>query len=115
MTPEEIERDKEAVQTERRKRAATRSRAYMVQTKYGITLEQRDALLAAQQGKCALCGAPIRFGGPGSAVVDHCHASGKIRAILCHLCNVGLGSFRDNPTLLDKAKQYLLDKSGNTR
>ncbi len=73
---------------------------------YGLTLEQRDSLLAAQGGTCGLCKRPIEFRS-GGASVDHCHSSKKIRAILCPHCNRGLGHFFDNPELLRAAALYI--------
>lgn len=88
-------------------RARRTSSAYNRQYTYGITSEEFDALLAAQDGKCAICGTSD-FPGRGNAPhVDHCHAGGGIRGILCHFCNLGLGNFRDNPERLRKAAEYL--------
>jgi Recombination endonuclease VII len=55
----------------------------------------------AQDYKCAICGEEKRL------VVDHDHATGDIRALLCDDCNKGLGSFKDNPDNLLKAAYYL--------
>lgn len=46
-------------------------------------------------------------GGTAKLVVDHCHASGKIRGLLCDLCNRGIGHFNDSVELLYKAIKYL--------
>lgn len=73
--------------------------------KYGITLVQRDEMLAAQGG-CAICRvteAPTKKGW----VVDHCHSSGKVRGILCNACNVAIGHARDDAALLRKMADYL--------
>lgn len=39
--------------------------------------------------------------------MDHCHDSSRIRGLLCHTCNSGIGKLRDNPELLRKAADYL--------
>ena len=56
-------------------------------------------------GKCAICGSE-RQGRNHS--LDHCHATGKLRGILCNKCNSGLGFFRDRIDLLEKAIAYLV-------
>lgn len=78
----------------------------MLKKKYGITSEQRDQMLVAQGGVCAVCGGD-NSESKRNWHVDHCHTSGKVRGILCHLCNVGLGHFRDKPELLKTAAAYL--------
>ena len=74
--------------------------------KYGISRDDLDALIAAQDGKCAICkGAPT---GKGDRLhVDHCHTSGKVRALLCHHCNTLLGLAGDDPARLRAAAAYL--------
>lgn len=79
---------------------------------YGINIEQYEAMLVAQDGKCALCGSPETTphkatGLPRDMAVDHCHKTGKVRALLCAACNGGLGNFRDDPMLLERAAAYL--------
>lgn len=54
-------------------------------TRYGITLEARDELIAKQGGVCAICAGPM-----SRAVIDHDHATGKVRGVLCHPCNIKL-------------------------
>lgn len=72
----------------------------------GISVEDVEAALDRQGGVCAICG-----GGPtgnhGRLVIDHNHATGRVRALLCGLCNQGLGHFRDRPDLLQRAAAYL--------
>jgi hypothetical protein len=46
-------------------------------------------------------------GAPRSMPVDHSHATGKVRALLCTSCNRGLGFFKDSPELLIEAAKYL--------
>ncbi len=74
---------------------------------YGMTLEKYNQMLENQQGKCAICGGG-REKQKYSFSVDHCHATGKIRGILCSNCNAGLGFFKDNPQSLTNAITYLI-------
>lgn len=76
---------------------------------YGITLEDYNALLKIQNNNCGLCEDPLipNIGMSRNSNVDHDHLTGKVRNILCHNCNVGLGHFKDNIDLLYKAIAYL--------
>lgn len=80
---------------------------------YGITLADYDAMLAAQGGTCAICGQAERTvgGRHGKALlrfaVDHDHATGKVRALLCHNCNSAIGSFHDDTDVMLKAIGYV--------
>ena len=76
--------------------------------KYGVTKEYLIELYQEQDGKCAIC-AEVPSTQRGLHV-DHCHESGKVRGLLCHGCNVALGSFKDNPDLLTKAIEYIRSK-----
>jgi hypothetical protein len=72
---------------------------------FGISADDFDALVASQGGGCAICGCvPER---EASLHVDHDHLSGEIRGILCIGCNQGLGQFRDDPDLLERAAGYV--------
>lgn len=77
------------------------SRKYHLKRKYGLTLEQFDALLAGQGPLCPIC-----LKRP-AVHVDHDHRSGVVRGILCEMCNGGLGQFRDNPQTIENAIAYL--------
>jgi hypothetical protein len=74
--------------------------AYRRQT-YGVTDADVERMLAEQNGRCRIC----RVSDGDS--LDHCHTSGRIRAMLCRACNAGLGMFRDDPRLLRAAASYL--------
>src|SRR6266404_271849 len=72
---------------------------------YDISLEQFDAMLELQAGLCAICSQPMQ---PGKHThIDHDHATGNVRSLLCGLCNKGLGHFRDDQALCQAAAQYL--------
>lgn len=85
-------------------------RSARLQREYGITQQQYDVLLSRQGGVCAICKetkASKRNGRVLPLHVDHCHASGKLRGILCANCNTALGKFRDDIKLLLRAVAYL--------
>ena len=81
-------------------------RKYKLKANYGLTLAQFDAMLEAQGGGCAICGT-TEPRGMGRFPVDHCHATGRIRGLLCTECNKGLGNFKDDVRLLVRAIAYL--------
>lgn len=71
---------------------------------YGITFEQYEAMLAYQEGKCAICHKEQRR---RRLAVDHCHKTKRVRKLLCDHCNHGLGKFSDDPVILRRAAAYL--------
>jgi hypothetical protein len=88
-----------------------RARSYGLK-KYGITEEEYQAMLKAQDGRCAICGMAEsvishhtkrikRF------AIDHDHATGRVRGLLCNRCNVGIGMLRHDPELLKAAIAYV--------
>lgn len=85
-----------------------RDRKKYVGSRFGITTQEWELaveyLTRRQNGLCAICATPGRC-----LVLDHCHSSGRLRAMLCHTCNSGLGLFRDQPHLLRAAADYLGD------
>ena len=80
------------------------SRSY----KYGITADDFKQMFETQQGKCAICNEEPKT--KRGLHVDHDHETGKVRGLLCHGCNVALGSFKEDVTLLNKAIEYLRSK-----
>lgn len=75
---------------------------------YGITVDDRDDLIDSQKGLCAICGQPpMGKRQHGVLHVDHDHETGRVRAMLCSNCNLGLGKFKDDPDLLARAAQYV--------
>jgi len=93
-----------------RDRSIKKSAAWKLMFKYGITLEQKNEMLESQGSVCAICGIsnPTNREGRGSGWrLDHCHDTGKVRGVLCHNCNIGLGHFRDDPEVMQRAIAYL--------
>lgn len=77
---------------------------------FGITLADYNAMFVAQGGRCAICRTDEPGGKHNTLVVDHDHATGKIRGLLCNSCNNGLGRFKDDPLKLRMAVVYLENK-----
>lgn len=75
--------------------------------KYGLTPERYDAMLVEQDGKCAICGTTEAGGRSGRFHVDHDHATGVVRALLCNRCNPLIGLAEDDAGVLTAAIAYL--------
>jgi hypothetical protein len=77
-------------------------RSKQLMRKYGVSLDEYNAMYAFQHGRCAICGEshPV-------LMVDHCHNSKRVRKLLCNKCNAGLGFFRENVQLLENAIDYI--------
>jgi len=73
---------------------------------YNITLEDQNELFVKQEGRCAICG---RHGNEifRGLMVDHDHQTGRVRGLLCHNCNAGIGNLRDDIQILQNAIAYL--------
>jgi hypothetical protein len=101
--------DKRRVTKEGRERSRLWSWTAVLKT-YGLTPEKYKVLLEEQDGVCAICRNPETFknkDGLRPLCVDHDHASGKIRGLLCHSCNVALGHFGEDLGRMEKAMEYL--------
>lgn len=74
---------------------------------WGLSVEAYDALVAAQGGGCAVCGAIKSSHRKWRLQVDHDHVTGKLRGILCNRCNTALGMVNDDCALLEKLITYV--------
>ncbi|HMI09724.1 MAG TPA: endonuclease VII domain-containing protein [Candidatus Saccharimonadales bacterium] len=82
-----------------------RQKIQHIKYKYGLTLEQFEAMTIAQNGQCRLCGRIPKAGKIRGLHVDHSHTTGQIRGLLCVSCNTILG--RIEAVGLDKFATYL--------
>lgn len=78
-------------------------RERMLLRRFGITLDEYDQMYWLQGGVCGLCGGLQSSG--RRLCVDHDHATGKIRALLCTPCNILVG-YAEHERLRD-ALEYL--------
>lgn len=69
---------------------------------YKLSLADYDSLVKNQNGQCAICEDVS-----DNLFVDHCHTTGKVRGLLCHGCNTGIGLLKDSIYNLNKAIKYL--------
>lgn len=120
--PDRVRKQKQAWYDVNREKSIERNRQWRernpegefnghLKRKYGLTREQYDAMWAAQDGKCGICGGPpvgrVKNGNAKRFDVDHDHATGKVRGLLCHPCNVLLGQARDRVDVLEAAILWL--------
>lgn len=79
--------------------------------KFGITISRLEEMKEEQDNKCAICGNPPHR---RDLHIDHDHKTGKVRALLCHFCNAGLGYFRDDVDRMYLAIEYLMKHNENS-
>jgi hypothetical protein len=89
-----------------------RNHSYTILNRFKLLPEKYYLMLKEQNNLCAICNkTESQLKKKSSKVkmlsVDHCHLTGKIRGLLCHQCNTGLGHFKDSIDILQKAIMYL--------
>ena len=90
------------------------ARDKMLKARYGITSKEYDSMLSSQGGGCAVCNTTNPGNGRGDRFfdVDHCHATGRVRGLLCRRCNIVAGVLEKNPQRTAQVKTYLELKGG---
>lgn len=91
------------------KKNPSKLRQYSLKQNFGMSIAEYEMLKDQQGGVCDICKSTVEI-----LVVDHSHITGKIRGLLCHLCNSGLGYFKDNTRTLESAIIYLDKQNANT-
>ncbi len=81
-------------------------REIKVKCLYGLEADEYKKLKKDQKNICKICGKKTKL------YVDHNHDTGKVRGLLCHKCNTGIGLLNDNLELLEKAVKYLKENDG---
>lgn len=80
--------------------------------KYGMTPAAWDGMFLAQAGGCAACGQAFGWRTPN---VDHDHATGQIRGLVCSPCNQSLGLLQEDETRIEALLAYLQRSKGGLR
>lgn len=78
---------------------------------YGLDPKIYLAMREKQGDLCAICRQPEKSKGIFNLSIDHNHKTGQVRGLLCKRCNTGIAMFGDDPTFLDRAKEYLCTTS----
>lgn len=97
------------------KRHAVKTGAQFIRKEYrasnlkrkGVTEQQYGALLTAQGGACAICRRTKPRSDQKNFAIDHCHATGVVRGLLCSRCNMALGLLDDSQEMLSRSAAYL--------
>jgi hypothetical protein len=71
-------------------------------TRYGVSQEQYDEMVRRQRNCCGICGRKMT-----KPNIDHDHATGHVRGLLCWPCNTGIGKFAESVDRLHKAVGWL--------
>lgn len=101
-------------QENNRERSKESQRRRNLKHRYGIDYSEYEDLLKKQKHKCAICNigendsSYSKYTRP-SFCVDHCHATKKVRGLLCNNCNRGIGLLKENVNTLQEAIRYLND------
>lgn len=92
-----------------------KTKAYILKSRFGISLEVYHEMYANQKGCCAICSKSITLFAESRdltnvACVDHNHSTGKVRGLLCNHCNTGIGLLQEDFNILENAANYLKDR-----
>lgn len=96
------ERGRICVDCQKKQRSAS-THARRIEDAYGLSPEDYGRLFEEQGGACAICGGKRKY----RLNVDHCHATGLVRGLLCRRCNKLLRDARDSETTLLATIEYL--------
>ena len=94
---------------EAKKRHRLNSFKSRIKAKYGISCEEYQRLYEDQHGLCGICQKSYHstLDAANGLYIDHCHRTGSVRELLCHNCNAGIGHFKEDITILDRAIEYI--------
>ena len=100
----QYEKHRDKILVSRKRKYVKPDKATSARYRYRITAEEYAELMTPGR-LCEICGEL-----PTVPHIDHDHASGLVRGILCFCCNVGIGHLKDDPERVRKALEYLTRK-----
>jgi hypothetical protein len=106
------QQDREGANAKRRAWAKSnpkRRAAHYRRSVHGLSPADFDAMMQRQQGGCAICHLPFGKAHRDQSCIDHDHATGRVRGLLCHACNKGIGLLGDDEQRLTAAARYLAE------
>lgn len=95
-----------------------RTKHQQLKRKFGISINEYNDMVAAQNNCCAICEkheTAVYKGKIKALAVDHDHESGKIRGLLCQACNILIGYSNENEDTLIAAIKYLQKHNGTRK
>jgi hypothetical protein len=95
-----------------RKRPSDEVKAYTLSErhryfKYGLTPDEFERILTAQNHRCYVCGTDTPTAKGWS--VDHCHETNVVRFIACNPCNAALGLIKEDPRIAMRLYEVALE------
>lgn len=81
-----------------------------IKRKYGLTEKDWNDMFSSQEGRCAIC-RTHQQDLKEPLYVDHDHATGKVRGLLCGTCNTGIGMLKDSIEILEQAVSYIKESN----
>lgn len=106
---------KQKVKASPNKSSKETKKAYVLKSRFGLSLEDYHLLYTKQNGCCAICGKSITLfvdkkDFSNVACVDHNHTTGEVRGLLCNHCNTGIGLLKEDLSILENAAKYLKER-----
>lgn len=81
-----------------------------IKKQFSLSLDEYYEMVNQQLGLCAICKKPetsVHNGKVKRLAIDHCHATNKVRALLCSHCNLVLGQAQESVVVLQASIEYL--------
>lgn len=102
-------RGKQTHMRAKKKNQKKHGKKYRLRHNYSITPGEHESMYARQNGCCGICGQQVKY---EDVQTDHDHATGKVRGLLCHRCNLMVGYVENTPELVSPILRWIGGNSG---